>query len=50
MRKNNQSSIFSPKRASSVKVFANDNYLDKPQDTELKRTAIARCSAESLEF
>lgn len=35
-----QASIFSPQLTSTTKIFANENYLDEHQDTELKRTII----------
>lgn len=31
-----QACIFCPKVTNTVELFTNENYLDKPQDTELK--------------
>lgn len=41
-----QASVFFPKFTSTAEMFANENYLDEPQNTEFKRTII--CSIKEF--
>lgn len=41
-----QVNVFFPKFTSTVEMFANENYLDEPQNSELKKTII--CSIKEF--